>query len=54
MMFLSELFKLIRCIVWIAFFIFLILYFTGKITLVFYYISIVVIFAELIKILLKP
>lgn len=54
MMFLSELFKLIRCIVWIAFFVFVILYFAGKITLVFYYVLMMVIFVELIKILFKP
>lgn len=54
MMFLSELFKLIRSIAWIVFAIFLILYFSGKITIVFYYIFFIVIFIELIKILIKP
>lgn len=54
MMFLTELFKLIRCIVWIAFFVFVILYLTGQITIVFYYVLMIAIFVELIKILFKP
>ena len=53
MIFLSELFKLIRCIVWIAFFLFLILYFSGKITFIFYYVFLITILVELIKILFK-
>ncbi len=53
MYYMFEFFKLLRCLIWIGFFVFLILFFTHRITTVFYYLLIFIIFVELIKLLFK-